>query len=165
MCVFESYDVVTFIKDVVTSVVYTTEYQSAKAQTEYNNQLLENEAKSLKKEAAEVRQEGIEEARRKKLNAILNIAEDKTDVAASNLSVNSLTALNLFDDEKLNADIEAQNVLNSAEKKSNAYLEKSNEYYRKAQLSSYNFKNRYKQKYFNSLGSSFKSFTDSLIEV
>ena len=38
MCVFESYDVVTFIKDVVTSVVYTTEYQSAKAQTEYNNQ-------------------------------------------------------------------------------------------------------------------------------
>lgn len=95
------------------------------AQTEFSLK----QAKIAENKAGFARQDGIENARQKKLQAILSMANDKSKLASNNISLSSATALNLYDDVKQNADLSALNILNSAERQSQSYLQTADNIY------------------------------------
>ncbi len=113
-------------------------YEGSKIRT----QMLVNQAKQSEQEALYERQEVIEESRNRKLKSILMMGDQKTKIAAGNLSVNSKTSLDLLNDEKLNGELDSLNVLKKSERNADLYTMKAQEYYQNAQLNSFNAKNR-----------------------
>ena len=107
------------------------------------------QAKKAEENAAIARQEGLEDARQKKLKSILNMSEQKANIAASNLNVGSQTSLNIVDDEKLNGELEALTTMRDANKRSDSYLETANNLYNKASLTSLKSKINFNKKLFN----------------
>ncbi len=93
-----------------------------------------NEGKKAEADAAYERQQGLEESRRKKLDSIKNMTAVSAKFAASNLSTNSDTALNLTEDEKQAGELEAVNTINQSERKAKTYMDKADAYYKKAKL-------------------------------
>ncbi len=87
------------------------------------------QAKIAENKAGFARQDGIENARQKKLQAILSMARDKSKLASNNISLSSGSALNLYEDEKQNADLSALNILDSAERQSQSYLQTADNIY------------------------------------
>ncbi len=100
-------------------------------------------AQKAESEAAYERQEGLEESRKVKLNAIKNMGNIKSKMAASNLVSISGTALNLYDDEKSFAELSAIDILDKSEKKAGIYLDKARDYYNQIHLTRINYKNAY----------------------
>ena len=90
-----------------------------------------------------IRQEGIEKARREKLNAILNMNNIKTKAAASNLSLASESVMNMIDDEKIKGENNALSTLNNSENRSKKYINMANSYYQNASLNSLYVKKNY----------------------
>lgn len=161
MCVIENpWDAVKLVGEVVKTVVAVQKVRNAKAESEYSAEVMEYEAKKAETKATEERQTGIEDARKQRLNAILNIADEKSGIAASNLSVNSQTSLNIFDDEKLNSEIDAMTTLKNANKRSDAYLDTSESYYRDAELTSFKAKRNYLLGMFDIAGSRTSQLAD-----
>ena len=76
----------------------------------YNAQQSINQAKIAEKNAVYERQEGIEDAREKRLQAIKNMGSTKTTLASGNISMSSLSALDLIEDEKISGEIDALKV-------------------------------------------------------
>ena len=91
-------------------------------------------AKQEENNAAYERQDALEESRRKKLNAIKNMSQIATKTAASNLSINSSTALNLMQDEKQSGDLDAFSLIDKAERRAVVYTDRANSYYNHARL-------------------------------
>lgn len=113
---------------------------SSRAQKEVNNyniQMLEQQAKISERNAAYERQEGINEARKQRLKAIQNMNAQKVAIASGNIMLSSSTALSLVDDEKLNGELNALDILNSSERRSQNYLDSAKNYYQRAGLQSY----------------------------
>ena len=110
----------------------------------YQATLMMEQGRQAERETAYQRQEGIEEARRKKLNAILKMGDKKAAIAARNIALSSQTALNLVDDEKLNGELNALTTLKKSEYTAKAYMDRANDYYRKAGLQSFKTKNNYR---------------------
>ena len=91
------------------------EYQQINYQKKlgnYQSSLMILQGKQAEQEAAYQRQEGIEEARRQKLNAILRMGDKKTAIAGRNIALSSQTALNTVEDEKINGELNALTTLN-----------------------------------------------------
>ncbi len=110
----------------------------------YQATLMAEEAKKSEKEAAYQRQEGIEEARRQRLNAILKMGDKKAAIASNNIALASATAINAVDDEKLNGELNALTTLKKSEYTARAYIDRANDYYRRAGLQSFKTKNNYR---------------------
>lgn len=145
------YDAVKAAVNVVTAVVEVKEIQTQRAESKYQTQLLTKQAKKAESDAAYVRQEGIEEARRKKLNSILNMGKEKTTLAAGNIALSSQMSINLIDDEKLNGELDALITLKDSEQKAQNYIYNAEQYYSNAGLTSF----LSKQRYSNSLTTTF----------
>ena len=128
------------------------EKQNAKNET---NAII-HQAKVAERNAAIERQEGIEEARQKKLKAILNMSEQKANIASSNLATTSETSLNIMDDEKLNGEIEAFKTIKDANRRSDNYLESAKKYYHQDAMHSFNSKMKFHKKLISSTNSIFK---------
>ena len=73
----------------------------------------------------------------------------KSKIASGNIALSSQTALNLVDDEKLNGELSALNTLKVSQRRSDAYLQQTGQYYSNAQLNSFNNKNNYKNNLFS----------------
>ena len=127
MCVVEAVNAVTEFMDL----------NQQKIKGNYYTQQLINQGKESENNAAIVRQEGIEKARREKLNAILNMAKTKTNAASNNLALSSETVLNLEQDNLQEGKLNALNTLKSSERKAEQYINSANNYYQKAALNSY----------------------------
>lgn len=112
----------------------------------YTVQQTIQQAKISERNAAIERQEGIESARKERLKAIQNMASVKTDIAAGNIFTSSTSALYLIDDEKTKGDLNAVDILNESEKRSQAYLNSAMQQYNNAALYTFNTKLRYKNK-------------------
>lgn len=95
------------------------------------------QAKIAQRNAAYERQEGIEEAREKRLDAIRNIGAQKTAFASGNIMNSSSTAVNIFEDEKLSGEIDALKLIDESEKRAQSYIDSSNLYYSNSQLKEY----------------------------
>jgi len=111
--------------------------QTRKAESKYQASLAVQQAEKAKKDAAYERQTGIEEARNQRLQAILNMGEEKTNIAAGNISNNSQTALNILDDSKLNGELDALTTLKKSDKRANDIMFNSDNYYSAAALTSF----------------------------
>ncbi len=136
MCVYSDVvQVLETVANVVNSVIQVQEIRADRAESEYNIELYKAQAKKAEDNAIYERQEGIEEARKQRLNAILSIADEKSAIASSNLSLTGQTSLNLADDQKLNGELNALTTLKNSEKRANAYIDAANNYYMKAALS------------------------------
>ena len=141
MCVITS-TVATTAITIATAVLSTaagvhsaiTKSKVAKLQAEQNIQ----QAKIAERNAAYERQEGIEDARHKKLKAIQNMEGIKTQLASGNILTSSETSLNLMDDEKLSGEIDALKLIDNAERRAQSYLNSAQNLYFNAGLREYN---------------------------
>lgn len=143
MCIYEVTEIVTAVANAVSAAVKVQEARVEKAQYEYESELYTSHAKKLENRATTELQNGIEKARKQRLNAILDGAEQTAIIASGNLGVTSQTSLNIVDDEKLNGELDALTTLKTAEQKYSTYIDKANQYYANAELSSQKAKNAY----------------------
>ena len=137
------YDAVQAAANLVVAAVEIKEIQTQKAESEYQTELYTKQAEKAEKDAAYVRQEGREEARRKRLQSILNMGEEKTSLAAGNIGLSSQMAINIVDDEKLNGELDALTTLKDSEREAQKYMDRAEQYYAQAGLTSFRSKNRY----------------------
>lgn len=155
MCTVE--DVVSGVAKAVSTFVtwetIYTEKQTAKAEAES----LKKQAITAEEQAGIERQEGVEEARQKRLQAILRAEEQKTNIAAGNIAVSSEYTLNKIEDEKLNGELDALNIMKEADFSSQSYLSKAETYRNQAQLKSLEAKD--KSPYFRTLFKNVSSFS------
>lgn len=138
---------------VLSSAVSVYSAQTKKAEAKYQSALAVQQAEKAKTDAAYERQTGIEEARAQRLQAILNMGEEKANIAAGNISTNSQTALNIVDDAKLNGELEALNTLRESEKRANDYMFSSENYYSQAALTSFSANRNYTSSIFSTISS------------
>ena len=108
--------------------------------TEYQIEQERKNAKNAELEAAYARQEGVEEARRQKLNSILNMGNERVKFAQGNVALSSETVLNLEDDLRLNTEIDALTTQQKSERKAQSLLDKRDSLYANAELKSFNSK-------------------------
>ena len=146
MCVFSSVasgvaSVVSTVSSVVIGLKQAADYSSIqKYQAEQNIV----QAKIAERNAVYERQEGIEDAREKRLNAIKNIGTKMAVTASGNIMTSSETALNIFDDEKLSGEIDALKQIDSSEKRAQSYMDSAQYYYANAALKTYQSNNTIK---------------------
>lgn len=143
-------DAASAVVNVVSTIVGLKAAHSEKKAAEHQTEVLISQAKKAERNAAIERQEGIEDARQERLNAILNMSEQKATIAASNLATSSQTSLNIIDDEKLNGELEALNTLKEANRRSDSYLDTAEKYYNEASLNLFNSKMTFHKKIINS---------------
>lgn len=96
------------------------------------------QAQKAELEAAYERQEGVEDARRQKLSAILKMSDTKVKMAGNNIALSSSTVLNMENDAKINSELDALTTQNNAEKKAQSLIDKRNSLYQNAALISFN---------------------------
>lgn len=142
----------------------TTAYtiNSQKTAAEYQANIAVQQAEKAKNDAAYERQSGIEEARNQRLQAILNMGDAKTTIAAGNISTSSQTALNIVEDEKLNGELEALTTLKDSEKRAQDYLYQADQYYTQAGLTSFKSKSSFNSSMLNIMNNSISSNTDNI---
>lgn len=136
------YGAVVAAVNIAVAAAEVKEMQTKKAESKYRVQVLTKQAKKAEQDAAYVRQEGIEEARRKRLNSILNMGEEKTTIAAGNIGLSSQMSINIMDDEKLNGELDALTTLKDADREAENYMYKAEQYYSDAGLTSFLSKQR-----------------------
>lgn len=137
------YDIAKTVVDTIRTGIEIKKVVETKKEAKYQTELIKTQAKQSQQYAASERQEGIEEARRKKLQAILNMGDEKTAFASGNIALSSATALNVLDDEKQTGELDALLTLNSSEKSAEKYMRQSQRYYQNAALASFKAKNNY----------------------
>ena len=136
------YEVINASVKIVKSLIKIKSAVEERKEAKYQTDILRQEAKQAKEDAADTRQQGLEEARKIRLKAILNMSEIKSHIASGNILLSSSTALNLVSDEKLNGEIDALVSINSAERTAENYIRQSQKYYQNAALLSANSKNK-----------------------
>lgn len=122
------------VVEAASAVIEWQEISNSKKEARYKAESLVKEAQIAEEQAGVERQEGIEEARQKRLQAILNMGEVKTATAAGNIAISSQSTLNLLDTEKLNGELDALSTISEANKASDSYLQKADKLYSQAQL-------------------------------
>ncbi len=134
--------------------------KSQKAAAEYQADLTVQQAEKAEKDAAYERQTGIEEARNQRLQAILDMGDEKAAFAAGNIAVSSQTALNAVDDARLNGELEALTTLRESERTADNYIFQAEQLYANAGLTSFNAKQNYISSSINALSSSIGTSTN-----
>ncbi len=133
---------------------------------DYQTKMIVKEAEIAENNAKYELQEGIEESRRQKLKSILNMGEQKSNIAAGNIALSSQTAINIVDDEKLNGELDALNTLKSSEHRAESYFQQADRLYENAGLNSFrnkkNYQNRVALTWTNAFGSRVDEFVDGV---
>ncbi len=118
------------------------EIRVEKAMDDYKNEQLLKEAKNASENAGWERQQSIEEAREKRLQAILNMGEHTNEAAVGNIAVNSLTVLNQKKTDKLNGELDALSSLKNGERRAKNYINQADKLYSEYSLGKYNSKQK-----------------------
>ena len=122
------------------AAVALSEVSAQKKVAAFEVEQAKKKAKKAEMEAAYARQEGVESARKEKLNAILSMANDKAKMAGGNIAMSSGLVLNMENENKINSELEALTTKKNAERKAQNYLDKSDDIYANAALKSFNNK-------------------------
>ncbi len=128
----------------LSAAISVQQIQTQKTVAKYQVQQMEAEAEHNKRLAEKEREEGIEEARNKRLQAILKMGDSTAKLAAGNLASSSVTLLNVNDQHKLNGELEALNTLNTTENNAENREFQAEKLYSNAALTSFNSKQQYK---------------------
>ena len=141
------------------AITVATAVEAANENAKETNLVIKNQitmAERAKADAAYERQEGIEESRKKRLDAIRNMAEIESSVAANGLSTNSQTSLLLYEDEEEEGELDALDILKDSELASKKHMEAYSDYYSQAKLTSLKGKNQYRSTIRSAVASSAK---------
>ena len=95
------------------------------------------QAKIAERNAIYERQEGIESARQRRLDAIQKVGTQQAIISSGNIMTSSATALNLFNDETLSGEIDALNLIDASEQKAEKYVESAQKLYANAGLKNF----------------------------
>lgn len=137
----DAFDIFNIVVKVIQTAFQVKKAVEVRKEAKYQTDILREEAKQAKEDAADERQQGIDEARRIRLKSILNMSEIKSDIASNNILLSSQTALNLVSDEKLNGELDALVTIKNSERTAENYLRQSKKYYQNAALKSASSKN------------------------
>lgn len=140
MCIVEITEIAAQSGNLIAGVLSLNQ---KKAEGMYKTQQIINQGKEAENNAAMIRQESIETARRQKLNSILNMAKTKTNAAANNLALSSETVLNLEQDDIMQGNLNASATLKNSEEKAKRYINSANMFYQNASLNSLQVKRNY----------------------
>lgn len=109
----------------LTTLVGAGEKISSYKNSKYKEKLKRNEAKLLENEGNYQKQEGIEQARLKKIEGIQEASRKKAQSAANGFDINSETNAQNIEDTILSANSQAENIKED-------YLRSAQSYYEKA---------------------------------
>ena len=126
------------------AAVSVQQIQTQRSVAKYQVRQMEADAERNKKIAEQEREEGTEDARNKRLQAILKMGSSTAKLAAGNLSASSATLLNVNEQHKLNGELEALNTLNNAENNAENLEFQAEKLYSNAALTAFNSKQQYK---------------------
>lgn len=129
---------------IASAAITTKAEHDKKVMGKYQAALMIKDAKNTENNAMYELQEGIEESRRKKLQSILNMGQQKSNIAAGNIALSSQTAINILDDEKLNGELDALNTLKSSQHRAENYFQSADRQYSNAGLRSFQTKQNFK---------------------
>ena len=115
-----------------------------KAVDEYRNKQIKEQAEQAKEKAGQERQEGIEEARNKRLQAILNMGDEKVLTDGGNIALSSQTTINQLDNIKLNGELEALTTLKNADNRAQSYEQQAHTLYSNYALGKFNAKRKFR---------------------
>ncbi|MCD7878511.1 MAG: hypothetical protein LUG16_01100 [Candidatus Gastranaerophilales bacterium] len=149
-------DIASTVVNIALTVNEVYEATTTKKEGQYQTNLILQQAKQAEAEAASERQEGIEDARRTRLKAILNMADTKQSIAAGNIALSSATSQYALEDEKKEGELDALKIIKSANKSSDSYLEKAQNYYYQASLNSYKVNNAFRNSLVNAFSNAAK---------
>lgn len=155
MCTPTSVAIATYASALIPVVISTQQLLAQQSVNEYQTKEMMAQAKKMQDEAGEIRQAGIEEARNKRLQAILKMGSEKSKFAASNLSVSSDTLTNINSQIEENGELDALTSLNNAEYKAKDYEFQADKFYSNAALNAFkneqNLKARQMQVLYNAV--------------
>ena len=147
------------------TAITLSQISAQKKAAEFQMEQSKKEAKKLEMEAAYERQEGIEDARRQKINSILNMTDSKAKLAGSNIAMSSGLVLNLEDDAKVNSELDALTTQKNSERKARNILDRRDGLYANAALTGFNSRLNTRNSYLQLGSSLFNSGTKSLVSM
>ena len=157
----DAWDIFNVVIKVVQAAFQVKKAVEVRKEAKYQTDILRQEAKQAKEDAADERRQGLDEARRIRLKSILNMSEMKSDIASNNILLSSKTALNLVTDEKLNGELAALVTLQNSERTAENYLRQSQKYYQNAALKSASSKNNL----VNSVSNSVLNLSSNILKI
>ena len=122
----------------VSAAISLSQSAAQKQAAAYQIEQQKKEAQKAEMEAAYERQEGVETARKQKLDSILKTGRERVKTAAGNIALSSSLAINLEEESSLNSELDALNTQNKAESRAQKLIDKRNSLYADAELTSYN---------------------------
>lgn len=158
-------DAVNAVKDVFYITSEIQEIRTEKAYLKQEIALNEQKARNEKQKAESEYQEGLEESRKKRLEAILNMGDVSTKLAANNIALNSGSAFTLAESEKQKGELSALYAFNEHKSKYNAYMDSSSEYLSAAQLGKAKKNKLYSSTVFQKLNSSADNLLSTIYEL
>lgn len=122
---------------------------NAKAQYNYQAELDKRNSIIAQNNADNLRQEGIEETRMKRIQTIQSIANQQVGMAANNIDVSTGTPLDIIEDTAAIGELEANTIRYKSEQNAQSYENQAYNYNQQASLDKINASNRDKQFIYN----------------
>lgn len=122
-------------------------YQQGKAtqaQYNYQAQVNRNNAKVAEANAAQARQEGIEESRMQRMKTLQKVGAQQAAMAANGIDISTGTALDTIEDTAAMGELDALTTRYNAETKGLAYDHQANNFNNQANLDVFAGKNAYR---------------------
>lgn len=138
MCILSAISIGSAIAGIVgTAVSVVGGIQQAKAQqqeAEYQAQVSAQNAKIANENAAQVRQQGIEDARNQRLKALSTIGTQKVQMAANGFNVGEGSALDTIEDTAMLGEMDALSTMYNAEQHALNYEQQATNFQNQANL-------------------------------
>lgn len=130
--------------------------KATQAQYNYQAQVARNNAKVAEANAAQTRQEGIEESRMQRIKTLQRIGTQQAAMAANGIDISSGTALDTIEDTAAMGELDALTTRYNAETKALAYEHQSNNFNNQANLDVFAGENAYKAGTMNAIATGFE---------
>ena len=126
--------------------------KATQAQYNYQAQIDRKNAKIAEANAAQARQEGIEESRMQRIKTLQKVGAQQTAMAANGIDISTGTALDTIEDTAAMGELDALTTRYNAETKGLAYDHQANNFNNQANLDVFAGKNAYKTGMLNAVG-------------
>ena len=126
--------------------------KATQAQYNYQAQIDRKNAKIAEANAAQARQEGIEESRMQRIKTLQKVGAQQTAMAANGIDISTGTALDTIEDTAAMGELDALTTRYNAETKGLAYDHQANNFNNQANLDVFAGKNAYKTGMMNAVG-------------
>lgn len=134
--------------------------KAAEAQANYQAQVDRRNARIAQQNAEDKRQEGIEEARMRRLKTAQRVGLQQASLAANGVDVSEGTALDMIEDTSAMGELDALTTRYNYEKQALAYEQQANNFNNQANLDVFAGQNAYRSGMMNAIGTGFGGLGD-----